>query len=96
MHLTIGDAIYTDTTVIACHEFEWYGETYTESGDYEQNFTTEQGCDSIVTLHLTIGDAVYSDTTVIACHEFEWYGETYTESGDYEQTFITELASDHR
>lgn len=33
--------------------YEWNGETYTQSGDYTQTFTSAAGCDSTVTLHLT-------------------------------------------
>ena len=36
--------------------YTWNSETYTQSGDYQQIFTIEGGCDSIVTLHLTIGE----------------------------------------
>ena len=67
----------------------WYGETYNVSGNYEQTFTSLQGCDSIVTLHLTINETVYGDTTATACHTFTWYGETYNVSGNYEQTFTS-------
>lgn len=34
--------------------YTWNGEKYTQSGDYQQTFTIEGGCDSLVTLHLTI------------------------------------------
>ena len=52
--------------------------------------TTEQGCDSIVTMHLTINETLYGDTTVIACNEYTWNDTTYTASGDYTMTFLTE------
>ena len=38
----------------ACGSYTWNGQTYTQSGDYTQTFTSTGGCDSIVTLHLTI------------------------------------------
>jgi hypothetical protein len=66
LHLTIGDAIYSDTTVIACNEYNWNDTTYTESGDYTLTFMTEQGCDSIVTLILTINTTQGIDPVDIA------------------------------
>ena len=33
--------------------YEWYGETYTEGGDYTVPLTTENGCGYTATLHLT-------------------------------------------
>ena len=60
------------------------GETYTESGVYEYNDLTINGCDSILLLDLTIN---YSDTSIVdvtACNSYEWNGEIYTQSGNYE------------
>ena len=37
-----------------CDSYEWNETTYSESGDYEQLFTTAMGCDSLVVMHLTI------------------------------------------
>ncbi len=41
-------------TITTSNSYEWNGQTYTESGDYQQTYTTAAGCDSTVTLHLTI------------------------------------------
>ncbi|MBQ1606164.1 MAG: T9SS type A sorting domain-containing protein, partial [Bacteroidales bacterium] len=38
----------------ATSPYIWNGTEYTETGDYTQNFTSTNGCDSIVTLHLNI------------------------------------------
>lgn len=40
--------------VSTCDSYIWNGAEYTQSGDYEQAFSSSTGCDSIVTLHLFI------------------------------------------
>ena len=47
--------------------FIWNGLTYSEKGTYTQNFTTSEGCDSIVTLHLTVNPLVYNILAHIQC-----------------------------
>ena len=83
LHLTINQAPRGDTSAVACESFEWYGQEYTESGDYDHTIEMTVGCDSIVTLHLTINELPTSDTSVVACDSFIWYGQEYTESDDY-------------
>lgn len=85
LHLTIYHATTGDTTAAACESFEWYGQTYEQSGEYEHTFVggNSHGCDSIVTLHLTINHANSSEETRTEYESYEWNGVTYTESGDY-------------
>lgn len=80
-----------EETVTACDSYEWNGETYTVSGDYEYTTTNANGCDSVVILHLTINKSEVVEETVTACDSYEWNGQTYTESGDY--TFNTVAAN---
>ena len=49
-----GEAVYTDTAVLACESYEWLGNTYTQSGVYQQNYTSELGYNVYAVLHLTI------------------------------------------
>ena len=72
----------------ACDAYEWNGQTYTTSGDYQQIFTAANGCDSTVTLHLTINQPVTHEFTEVACGSYEWNGQVYTTSDDYQQTFV--------
>ena len=46
--------IQNEFSVQACDSYTWNDSTYTQSGDYQQTFTSVQEYDSIVTLHLTI------------------------------------------
>ena len=49
-----GEMVYTDTTVSECEQYEWFGTTYTQSGDYQHVYTSDLGYDCTATLHLTI------------------------------------------
>ena len=69
--------------VTACDSYDWNGVTYTESGTYEFNTLTADGCDSIATLNLTINNSSSSSEDVTACDSYDWNGTTYTESGTY-------------
>ncbi len=93
LHLTIIQPATSDTTVIACETFNWYGTDYTTSGTPTHVFPngSTNGCDSIVTLHLTINQPTTSTTTKTACNSFLWNGITRTTSGTY--TFTTTNAA---
>lgn len=57
MDVHVGEPIYHDETHILCDEdsFEFFGELYTEPGDYERIGTSVYGCDSTYILHLEMG-----------------------------------------
>jgi len=75
----------------SCDAFEWYGQTLTQSGEYELTLPNMYGCDSTLVLTLTVNhsDTVHYDIT--SCESYEWHGTTYTESGEY--TYSTTNAS---
>lgn len=68
--------------------YSWNGVTYTESGEYEQVFTSAMGCDSIVMLHIVLDEAVEGDTDTVTglCTAYEWHGHLYDQSGYYTDT----------
>ena len=86
--------VYASFTETACDTYTWNGVKYTLSGDYEQSFVTEQGCDSIVTLHLTINKSYNIGFGEEAEESYTWEGTTYTESGDYTKTLQTVAGCD--
>ena len=51
--------VSSDTVVFSCGPFEWYGETFTHSGEYAHTLASVSGHDSVVTLHLNVGQTVY-------------------------------------
>ena len=81
--------VYTSFSETVCDDYTWNGVRYTVSGDYEQTFTTANGCDSIVTLHLTVHPSYNIGFGEEAVGSYTWQGTTYTESGDYTKTFQT-------
>ena len=81
------DVYFVPYPVYACESYEWGDMTLTESGAYEQTFTNQYGCDSIVTMSLFIKHNVEHQFTHMGCGEYNWNGQLYTESGDYQQTF---------
>lgn len=81
----------TDLYAVECEEYEWFGNTYTESGTYTHTLTNSCGCDSILTLHLTVIRPAHKSTTVTSCDHYVWNGTDYTQSGDY--TFARTLAN---
>ena len=86
--------VYASFTETACDTYTWNGIKYTLSGDYEQTFVTEQGCDSIVTLFLTINKSYETGFGEQAETSYTWQGTTYTESGDYTKTLQTVAGCD--
>ncbi len=92
--LTVNQPVETEFSQTNCESFTWNNETYTESGDFTQTFTAENGCDSVVTLHLTINLPVETEFSQTDCESFTWNNETYTESGDFTQTFTAENGCD--
>lgn len=78
----------TTITEIACDQFTWNGNTYSQSGQYQQMFQDSYGCDSIVIMDLTITTTseptFFSDT---ACDQYQWNGISYLQSGQYQQLF---------
>ena len=78
VNITFYAVRHTEVDTAVCESYTWNGSVYTESGEYEQTFTSAVGCDSIVTLHLTVNHKTYGDTTVVACESYTWHGVEYT------------------
>ena len=94
LHLTVNPSKTSEFSATACDAYEWNGETYTESGDYEQTLQTQFGCDSVVTLHLTVGTPTMEVLYDTACGSFTWYGETYVASGVYTHKMLGQYGCD--
>lgn len=95
LHVT--PAMSGDTAkVFACHSYEWYGHSLTESGIYADTVKSITGCDSVAVLKLTISnEPVMGDTSYIsACESYDWRGFTLTESGVYYDTLASIIGCD--
>ncbi|MBO7458140.1 MAG: InlB B-repeat-containing protein [Paludibacteraceae bacterium] len=77
----------SEFTQTACDFYTWNDQTYTTSGNYDQTFVMQNGCDSVVTLHLTVNQSKASEFSETATSSYTWNGQTYVMSGDYRQTF---------
>ncbi|MBO4874975.1 MAG: T9SS type A sorting domain-containing protein [Bacteroidales bacterium] len=84
LHLTItnnGVPVYSEVEINTCADpFVYNGETFTESGSYQQILTAANGCDSIVLLWLHLGSGVYDERDgnsycSIMLGEQEWFSE---------------------
>lgn len=85
----------TIITEIACDQFTWNGNTYSQSGQYQQTLQDSYGCDSIVIMDLTI--LTDSEPTFIsdtACDQYQWNGVSYLQSGQYQQLFQNSYGCD--
>lgn len=84
---------YINRTI--CGSFTYYGETYTESGTYQQVIPNFNGtCDSIVTLELTIIPTVEEPIYPVSCDFYEYNGQTFTESTDYDFHYTPRVGCD--
>ena len=84
LDLIINNSDNTSSSVTACDEFTWDGQTYTESGEYINTYTNANGCDSTHTLNLIINNSISSNTEASSCSSYEWNGMIYENSGTYE------------
>ena len=57
LNVNINNTIFNNIYVTTCSDsYTWGNNTYTESGIYQQTYTSVHGCDSMVTLGLTLGN----------------------------------------
>ena len=98
LHLTVQHLCPANTSTVvddAQESYEWYGTTYTQSGVYTHENTTEF-CSWTDTLHLTVHHSCPANTSTVvddAQESYEWYGTTYTRSGVYTHENTTEFCS---
>jgi hypothetical protein len=83
-------------TISVCDSYTWStnGQTYTESGQYTEVLTNQDGCDSTMILDLTIISA--TTETITECDSYTWItnGQTYTESGQYIEVLTSQSGCD--
>ena len=84
LDLIINNSDNTSSSVTACDEFTWDGQTYTESGEYNFIYSNVNSCDSTHTLTLTINNSISSNTETSSCNSYEWNGMIFENSGTYE------------
>ncbi len=86
---------YGDTSAqSACLQYIWQGNTYTQSGFYQDTLISSVGCDSIVSLQLTINQPDAVNASMTACGSYTWNSITYTSSGVYIATLANQFGCD--
>ncbi len=77
------DTILTQISKVVCEEYIWNQITYTQTGVYTNILTSENGCDSIVTLNLTVDHSTSTIQTVTTTGSYTWIdGITYISSNN--------------
>ena len=78
----VSDTLYHE--MCEGQSYEFFGTSYTATGNYSHMLTTAAGCDSTVVLALTVYprgmDGSVTDT---ACDSYTWNELTFTQSGNY-------------
>ena len=83
LYYTVNKTYNNSEAVVACDSYTWDSVTYTASGDYTNNYTSAEGCDSVYTINLTVNVHTDSVLTVTACDSYTWAGNEFTATGDY-------------
>ncbi len=74
--------------ISTCLDYTLNGQTYNESGTYNQNLSTITGCDSLIVLNLDIHSTTFGTENQTAIDSYTWSinNQTYTQSGTYVDT----------
>ena len=75
---TYHDTLQASVCTNSYYLFE--GDTLTTAGYHTHTYTSQQGCDSLVTIALNLLPLTYGDTVADVCDQFLWHGNTYTSS----------------
>ena len=100
MHLSVlpvVDDTYITHTLCPGESFEWYGESYTEEGEYSITLQGANGCDSVVIMNLYVAEEIaetHVDTVLCYGEELAWEGLTLTRSGEYSMTLASAQGCD--
>jgi gliding motility-associated-like protein len=91
--LTIGSGLEEELVAEICEgsSYPFFGENYTEAGEYVHTLTTEDGCDSSIILNLRVSDAIETTIEAEICQgaTYDFNGTPLTEEGTYSDTLQT-------
>ncbi len=92
---SIANATTASLSLSNCGSYEWFGTTYTTSGQYVHMMNNVAGCDSTITLDLTINESTASTIAPVACEVYTSpEGNEYTTSGVYNDTIANAAGCD--
>ena len=83
-------------TICSNSSYTFYGEVYTEAGQYEHRIENKQLGDSVITLNLTVLSTATTelDATIIEPETYLFGGKALTEEGVYHDTLVTAAGCD--
>lgn len=69
--------------------FTYCGQQFWRAGHYDFNFTSKDGCDSLMHLDLSVHPIYqfYTDATIADYQSYSWFGSDYTIAGTYDRTW---------
>lgn len=98
LHLTLHNPMSTAVAMQACDSYTWSAtnQTYTNSGNYTVAFSSQYGCDSIVTLNLSINNSTQQQTDTAVCGVFTWQAnnQIYAATGNYQAVYTNQFGCD--
>lgn len=77
-----------------CNDYFFDNEVITESGTYHGAFTSQSGCDSLVTLNLTINEIETNTVTLTEFDSYEFNGTVLSTTGMYNATLTNQVGCD--
>lgn len=85
-----------DASICEGDTYTFGTQTLTTTGVYQETFTSQEGCDSLVTLQLTVNQVNLPPVILTACTSYFWAqtGETYFTSGIYRDTLTASSGCD--
>ena len=83
-------------TICSGDSIEVGGQWWSKSGFYTMTLTSEQGCDSIITLELKVQDSIINRQYFTLCPQDSVYlnGEWIKQTGEYSYDFISQYGCD--
>lgn len=93
LDLVVYQAYDTTYNIELCEgeSFSLAGETYTESGTYQQAYTTVIGCDSVITIEVQVFDRYEETRNITLCtgQQYQVGNSVYDTSGFYSDTLAS-------
>ena len=98
LYLTVNPILDNDVMATICQgqSYAFGSQQLSSAGVYTENYTTAQGCDSLVTLYLFVDDPVSfnTDTTLCLGETLIFGTQSISESGIYTEVFDDPLGCD--
>lgn len=89
-------SIIEQVSICFGESYDFYGQTISQSGEYQAAFSTLDGCDSIVTLILEVFPLLHENEFAEICEgsSYQFDGQQITQAGVYEGVFIANNGCD--